>query len=498
MNEEILVNITPQETRVAVLAAGQVQELVVEREANRGLVGNIYVGRVARVLPGMQSAFVEIGLERSAFLHVADIWEYRKAGPANGGANGKAEPAKSIEKILAEGQPVTVQVMKDPIGTKGARLSTQLSLAGRLLVYLPQDPHIGISQRIEDETGRAALREKLKQLIPADEKGGFILRTVAERASDDELRADIEYLRNLWRDVQQRSGGVNAGVQPPRLVYQGLSLAQRVLRDMTSADTSAVHVDSRENHQKLADFAKAYMPGLAGKLQHYVGERPLFELYNVEQEIEKALSRRVDLKSGGTLVIDQTEALTTVDVNTGGFVGQRNFGDTVFKTNLEAAQAIARQLRLRNLGGIIIVDFIDMDSAEYQSAVLEEFRRALARDRTRMTVSGFTALGLVEMTRKRTRESLAHVLCEPCQACGGRGEVKTARTVCYEVLREILREARAFNAREFRVLASQAVCDLFQEEESGALGMLSDFIGKPVSMQVEAGYLQEQYDIVLL
>ena len=498
MNEEILVNITPQETRVAVLAAGQVQELVVEREANRGLVGNIYVGRVARVLPGMQSAFVEIGLERSAFLHVADIWEYRKAGPANGGANGKAEPAKSIEKILAEGQPVTVQVMKDPIGTKGARLSTQLSLAGRLLVYLPQDPHIGISQRIEDETGRAALREKLKQLIPADEKGGFILRTVAERASDDELRADIEYLRNLWRDVQQRSGGVNAGVQPPRLVYQGLSLAQRVLRDMTSADTSAVHVDSHENHQKLADFAKAYMPGLAGKLQHYVGERPLFELYNVEQEIEKALSRRVDLKSGGTLVIDQTEALTTVDVNTGGFVGQRNFGDTVFKTNLEAAQAIARQLRLRNLGGIIIVDFIDMDSAEYQSAVLEEFRRALARDRTRMTVSGFTALGLVEMTRKRTRESLAHVLCEPCQACGGRGEVKTARTVCYEVLREILREARAFNAREFRVLASQAVCDLFQEEESGALGMLSDFIGKPVSMQVEAGYLQEQYDIVLL
>ena len=493
MSEEILVNITPQETRVAVLAAGQVQELVVEREASRGLVGNIYVGRVVRVLPGMQSAFVEIGLERSAFLHVADIWEHRKAQE-----NGKAEPGKPIEKMLAEGQPVTVQVMKDPIGTKGARLSTQLSVAGRLLVYLPQDPHIGISQRIEDEAGRAALREKLKELIPADEKGGFILRTVAEGASDEELRADIEYLRHLWRDIQQRSGGVNAGVQPPKLVYQGLSLAQRVLRDMVSDGTSAVHVDSRENHQKLADFARAYMPGLAGKLQHYTGERPLFEIYNVEQEIEKALARRVDLKSGGTLVIDQTEAMTTVDVNTGGFVGQRNFDDTVFKTNLEAAQAIARQLRLRNLGGIIVVDFIDMDSAEHRAAVLEEFRRALARDRTRMTVSGFTALGLVEMTRKRTRESLAHVLCEPCEACGGRGEVKTARTVCYEVLREILREARAFNAREFRVLASQAVCDLFHEEESGALAMLSDFIGKPVSMQVETGYMQEQYDIVLL
>jgi ribonuclease G len=484
MSEEILVNVTPQETRVAVLAAGQVQELVVERAASRGLVGNIYVGRVARVLPGMQSAFVEIGLERSAFLHVADMWEHRRNGDAS----------KPIEKILAEGQPLTVQVMKDPMGTKGARLSTQLSVAGRLLVYLPQDPHIGISQRIEDEAGRAALREKLKELIPADEKGGFILRTLAEGAGDDELRADIDYLRNLWRDIHQNA----LGVPPPKLVYQGLSLAQRVLRDMVSDGTTSVQVDSRENHQQLAAFAQAYMPALAGKLQHYTGERPLFELYSVEQEIEKALARRVDLKSGGTLVIDQTEAMTTVDVNTGGFVGQRNFDETVFKTNLEAAQAIARQLRLRNLGGIIIVDFIDMDSEEHRAAVLEEFRRALARDRTRMTVSGFTALGLVEMTRKRTRESLAHVLCEPCQACGGRGEIKTARTVCYEVLREVLREARAFNAKEFRVLASQAVCDLFNEEESDALAMLSDFIGKPVSIQVEGGYLQEQYDIVLL
>ena len=489
MSDEILVNVTPQETRVAVLAAGQVQELVVERESSRGLVGNIYVGRVARVLPGMQSAFVEIGLERAAFLHVADLWEHRKAHEI-----GKAESGKPIEKMLAEGQPVTVQVLKDPIGTKGARLSTQLSVAGRLLVYLPQDPHIGISQRIEDEAGRAALREKLKELIPAAEKGGFILRTLAEGASDDELRADIEYLRNLWRDIHQRS----LGAPPPKLVYQGLSLAQRVLRDMVTDGTSAVRVDSRENHQKLVAFARAYMPALVDKLQHYIGERPLFELYNVEQEIEKALARRVDLKSGGTLVIDQTEAMTTVDVNTGGFVGQRNFDDTVFKTNLEAAQAIARQLRLRNLGGIIVVDFIDMDSEEHRAAVLQEFRRALARDRTRMTVSGFTALGLVEMTRKRTRESLAHVLCEPCQTCGGRGEVKTARTVCYEVLREIVREARAFNAREFRVLASQAVCDLFHEEESGALAMLSDFIGKPVSIQVETDYSQEQFDIVLL
>ncbi|HTQ77114.1 MAG TPA: ribonuclease G [Burkholderiales bacterium] len=490
MNEEILVNVTPQETRVAVLASGQVQELLVERAASRGLVGNIYVGRVARVLPGMQSAFVDVGLERAAFLHVADIWEHRRNGDG---------PAVPIERILAEGQPLLVQVVKDPISGKGARLSTQVSVAGRLLVYLPAAspegcPHIGISQRIEDEAGRAQLRERVKELLPAEEPGGFIVRTLAEGASDDELRADVGYLKNLWRDVHERS----LGARPPRLVYQDLSLAQRVLRDMVTPDTAAVRVDSRENFAALAAFAEAYMPQLRPRLEHYAGERPLFELHGVEAEIEKALARRVELKSGGFLVFDQTEAMTTIDVNTGGFVGSRNFDDTVFKTNLEAAQAIARQLRLRNLGGIIVADFIDMDTEERRAAVLAELRRALARDRARMSVSGFTALGLVEMTRKRTRESLARVLCEPCPTCDGRGSIKTARTVCYEVLREILREARAFSAREFRVLASQPVCDLFLEEESGALAMLSDFIGKPVSLQVESGYTQEQYDIVLL
>src|SRR6185436_8473222 len=337
------------------MSAGIVQELLVERSHGRGLVGNVYMGRVARVLPGMQSAFVEIGLERAAFLHVADIWENK-------------EPGKPIEKILAEGQPMLVQVVKEPIGSKGARLSTQVSLAGRLLVYLPHDPHIGISQRIEDENGRAQLRDRLKELVPAEEKGGFIVR-------------------QLWATLRQRS----LGARPPELLYQDLSLAQRVLRDMVSAATVRVLVDSRENHQKLHAFAQRYMPQLASRLEHYTGERPLFDLYNVEDEIEKALSRRVDLKSGGYLIIDQTEAMTTIDVNTGGFVGSRNFDDTVFKTNLEAAQAIARQLRLRNLGGIIIVDFIDMQSEEHRAAVLEEFRRALARDRTRMSVGGFTA-----------------------------------------------------------------------------------------------------------
>ena len=493
MIEDVLVNVTPRETRVAITASGVVQELLIERTASRGLVGNIYVGRVARVLPGMQSAFVEVGLERAAFLHVADIWGHGRGAGRSAPKDGE-EAGQPIERLLAEGEPVLVQVVKDPIGTKGARLSTQISLAGRLLVYLPKDPHIGISQRIEDESGRQLLRERLRELVPAEEKGGFILRTLAEAATDDELRADIAYLRHLWGVISERSKGGPA----PVCIYQDLSLAQRVLRDVVGAQTGRVVVDSRETHQKLAAFAQTYMPNAQARIEHYTGERPLFDFHNVEPEIEKALSRRVDLKSGGTLVIDQTEALSTVDVNTGGFVGTRTLDDTIFKTNLEAAQAIARQLRLRNLGGIIIVDFIDMQSAEHRAAVLEELKRALARDRTRVTVNGFTALGLVEMTRKRTRESLAHVLCEACPTCEGRGEVKTAPTVCYEILREILRESRAFQAKEFRVLASQPVIDLFQEEESSSLAMLIDFIGKPVSLQVEASYTQEQFDIVLM
>ena len=484
MSEDILINCTPQETRVAVMQAGVPQELHIERAASRGMVGNIYVGKVARVLPGMQSAFIEIGLERAAFLHVADIWEERHA----------SVDGKPIEKILSEGQSLLVQVVKDPLGTKGARLSTQISIAGRLVVYLPQDPHIGISQRIEDETERELLRDKLQQLLPAGETGGFIIRTVAETATDAELLNDIGYLGKLWQDIRGRAFTSPA----PTLLYQDLSLAQRVLRDFAGESTGRIVIDSRENFHKLKSFAAEYTPNVLAKLEHYTGERPLFDLHNVEGEIERALARRVELKSGGYLIIDQTEAMTTIDVNTGGFVGLRNFDDTIFKTNLEAAQVIARQLRLRNLGGIIVLDFIDMENTGHRAAVLAELNKALARDRTRMTLNGFTGLGLVEMTRKRTRESLEHILCEPCATCGGRGALKTARTVCYEVLREILRESRQFDAREFRILASQAVIDLFLEEESQALAMLGDFIGKPVSMQVETSYTQEQFDIILM
>lgn len=484
MSEDILINVTPQETRVAVIEHGVTQELHIERSSSRGFVGNIYMGRVVRVLPGMQSAFVDIGGERAAFLHVADIWGNRVNG----------ETGMPIERLLSEGQNLMVQVVKDPIGTKGARLSTQISIAGRLLVYLPQESHIGISQRIEDEEERVQLREKLQLLLPAGEKGGFIIRTMAEAASERELEMDVEYLLKLWHDIQEQARTAPALA----LLYQDLNLSMRVLRDFAHEDTGRIYVDSRETHQAMCQFAGQFVPNALSRLTHYTGERPLFDLHNVEDDIERALARRVDLKSGGYLIIDQTEALTTVDVNTGGFVGGRTFDDTIFKTNLEAAQIIARQLRLRNLGGIVIIDFIDMDTEEHRNAVLNEFRKALARDRTRMTVNGFTQLGLVEMTRKRTRESLAHVLCEPCPVCTGRGELKTAQTVCYEVLRELVRESRQFESREFRILASQQVIDMFLDEESHNLAMLSDFIGKPISLQVESAYNQEQFDIVLM
>ena len=484
MNEQILVNVTPQETRVAITEQGVVQELHVERRSARGLVGNIYLGTVARVLPGMQSAFIDIGLERGAFLHIADIWSARE----------KSDAATPIERILGDGQTVLVQVIKDPIGSKGARLSTQISMAGRLLVYLPQEAHIGISQRIEGEGERALLKEKLQQLLPANEQGGFIIRTVAEFASDKELNDDIEYLTRLWSRIRE-----NAKSAPPSsLIHQDLSLALRVVRDFANEKTERILVDSRETFQTMREFAESYTRSALPVLEPYPGERPLFDLFGVEDEIERALARRVDLKSGGYLIFDQTEALTTVDVNTGGFVGGRSFDDTIFKTNLEAAQVIARQLRLRNLGGIIIVDFIDMDNEGHKDSVLGELKKNISRDRTRLTLNGFTALGLVEMTRKRTRESLAHVLCEPCPMCQGRGEVKTAQTVCYEVLREILRSARQFDAKEYRILASQEVIDLFLDEESQSMAQLGDFIGKPISLQVETQYSQEIYDVVLM
>lgn len=483
MSEEILINVTPQETRVAVTYLGTVQELHIERASQRGLVGNIYLGKVSRVLPGMQSAFIDIGLDRAAFLHVGDIWDAREG-----------DSLKPIERILHEGQNVLVQVIKDPISAKGARLATQISMAGRFLVYLPQETRIGISQKIEDEAEREMLRDRLQNLLPQDEHGGFIIRTMANMAEDCELAADIEYLHTLWDAIKNRANTSEG----PALIYQELDLAHRVLRDFANTETDRILVDSRETFQRMMGFADDFTRNLVKKLNHYAADRPLFDLYGVEDEIEKALGRRVDLKSGGYLIIDQTEALTTIDVNTGGYTSGRTFDETIFKTNLEASQSIARQLRLRNLGGIIIIDFIDMENTEHRDQVLSELKRALSRDRTRITVNSFSQLGLVEMTRKRTRESLAHVLCEQCPVCTGKGQVKTPRTVCYDILREIMRESRQFNPREFRILGSQHVIDLFLEEESQHLAMLGDFIGKPISLQVESTFHQEQYDIILM
>ncbi len=491
MQQDILINWSPQETRVAIVENGAVQELHLERTLERGLVGNVYLGKVARVLPGMQSAFIDIGLERAAFLHVADVWH----PPAEGESLSVARSTQvqiPIERQVFEGQALMVQVIKDPIGTKGARLSTQISIAGRLLVFLPQDDHIGVSQKIPTAQ-RDELRARLQNLA-GPQGGGFILRTNGEDASDAELSEDISYLRKAWARIKDAS----LRLPPQSLLHQDLSLLQRVLRDLVGESTQTIKVDSREQFDSLKAFGAEFMPMAVEKLQHYKGERPIFDLYSIDEEIAKALGRRVDLKSGGYLIVDQTEALTTVDVNTGGYVGARNFDDTIFKTNLEAAQAIARQLRLRNLGGIIIADYIDMVRDDHRVAVLAEFKKQLGRDRVKTMVGGFSQLGLVEMTRKRTRDSLAHMLCEPCAVCEGKGIVKTARSVTYDIFREILREARQFSPREFRVVASPKVIELFLDEESQHLAGLSEFIGKPVSLQSEAAMGQEQYDIVLM
>ncbi len=501
--QDILINWAPQETRVAIVESGAVQELHFERKLERGRVGNIYTGKVARVLPGMQSAFIDIGLERAAFLHIADV--FFGNGTSRNDHTPGAVPPPPIERLIFEGQTLTVQVIKDPIGTKGARLATQISIAGRLLVYLPQDEHIGISQKIGSQELREQLRARMTALSHAEDEagaeagdakggGGFILRTNAAEASDAELSDDIRYLKKTWKGVRERS----FKSPPGTLLHQDLSLAERVLRDLVDDRTQTIRIDSRMQFEELSKFGREFTPGAVGKLQHYAGERPIFDLFGVDEEIAKALLRRVDLKSGGYLIIDQTEALTTVDVNTGGFVGARSFDDTIFRTNLEAGQAIARQLRLRNLGGIIIIDFIDMTREEHRAAVLSELKKQLARDRTKITVSGFTQLGLVEMTRKRTRESLAHMLCEPCPTCAGRGEVKTARSVCHDILREILREARQFNPKEFRVVASASVVEMLLDEESQHLAGLSDLIGKPISLRAEPFSSPEQYDIVLI
>jgi len=481
MSEEILINFTPQETRVALISQGEVQELLIERAQNRGYVGNIYLGKVVRVLPGMQSAFIDIGLDKSAFIHIADI-------------HGNHE--QPSEKVVFDGQTILVQVLKDPLGTKGARLTTNISIAGRNLVYLPNDEkdgQIGISQKITEEENRETLKNRVKTILPGSFKGSVIVRTSAEEASDEDLREDLNYLVRSWEKIHSNT----LRLPVTSMVYQELTLIERVMRDIAEEKTTQIRIDSAENFKKLREFTNTFIPNIVDKIVLYRGERPLFDLFDVENEINLALNRRVNLKSGGYLMIDQTESMTTIDVNTGSYIGAKTFVDTIYKTNLEAAKAIARQLRLRNLGGIIIVDFIDMHIEEHQTLVLNELKKNLELDRVKTSVSSFSSLGLVEMTRKRTRESLAHQLCQPCPICSGKGEVKTPQTICYEILREIIREHRQFNPKQFRIVASPDVIDTFLEEQSQYLAELCEFVGKPILLLAEGSFSQEKYDIVL-
>ncbi len=497
MSEEILVNVTPQEARVAVIENGVLQEVHIERTRNRGIVGNVYKGKVARILPGMQAAFIDIGQERTAFLHASDMRAAHSSPvAARAGANGGHEAGEhpTISELLHDGQEVIVQVVKDPLGTKGARLTTHITLPARYLVYMPYTKHIGISQRIEDDNERERLRQVVKSAMEAGDEGGYILRTMAGAVTDDELKADIPYLRRTWLALQE-----SIKTAPPgSLLHEDLSLPLRCMRDLVVDSIEKVRIDSRETYQKAIEFARAFMPELGNRIEYYPGDRPIFDLYSVEDEIKKALERKVPLKSGGYLVFDQTEALTTIDINTGAYVGRKNLEETLFKTNLEATQAVARQLRLRNLGGIIIVDFIDMAEPEHRRQVLRTLEKALARDRVKTHITEMSPLGLVEITRKRTRESLEHILCEPCPVCKGSGALKTATTVCYEIFREILREARQFGAARYLVLASQPVVDMLLDEESVSLLKLQEFIGKPIQLQVEPQYHQEQFDVVLM
>ena len=490
MNTEILLNVTPTETRMGLAENGVLQEVYIERTNRRGIVGNIYKGKVVRVLPGMQAAFVEVGLERAAFIHAADIQGSIKDSEA-----ARRNP-DAITSLLHEGQSIVVQVTKDPIGTKGARLTTHLSIPSRYLVFMPHTQHVGISQRIEAEEERERLRDLVQACMEAEglnEECGFILRTAAEGAGEEEILSDTRYLQRVWNKVQERIKTVEA----PGMIYEELPLHLRTFRDFIRPDVDKVLIDSRENYQKAQDFAHSFVPEVTDKLEYYPGERPIFDLYGIEDEIHKALDRKVQLKSGGYLIIDQTEAMTTVDVNTGGFVGHRNLEETIFKTNLEAATVIGRQLRLRNLGGIIIIDFIDMEDTEHQRQVLRMLEKVLEKDHAKTKISQVSDLGLVEMTRKRTRESLGQMLCEPCHHCEGRGEIKTAETVCYEMFRELIREARAYDAAGYLVLASQTVIDLLLDEESQSLADLENFIGKTIKLQVEPMYGQEQYDVIL-
>ena len=503
MSEEILINVTPEETRVALVENGVLQEVFIERADQHGTVGNLYKGRVLRVLPGMQAAFVDIGAERSAFLHVSDMAEARL------GDNGLEDVVlddtgehpvfrqggeDKIENLLKEGDELLVQVIKDALGNKGARLSTQISIPSRYLVFMPRAAHIGVSAKIEDESERQRLRALVAGLREQGLPGGYIVRTAGEGASEEGLRRDMVVLNKVWQAVEERVHHTPGGQR----IHDDLPLVLRTLRDLVGAEVERIRIDSAQTHRQVSQFVRAFLPESELQIELYRGERPIFDLFGVEDEIQRALERKVPLKSGGYLIIDQTESMTTVDVNTGGYVGYRNLEETTFKTNLEAAQAIARQLRVRNLGGIIIIDFIDMEEEEHRRQVLRALQKALDKDPAKTKICEVSTLGLVEMTRKRTRESLGHILCEPCRVCSGKGYSKSVDTVCFEILREVMRAARQFEAQELLVLAADDVVERFLDERATTIAELEQFIGRPIRLQAQGMYHTEQYDVVMI
>lgn len=487
MTEEILINVSPHEVRAAVVDDGVLRDFLIERASRRGLVGNIFKGHVSRVLPGMQAAFVDIGLERTAFLHASDI-----ARPQNLDTDMQDQPQANVRELVSEGSEILVQILKEPIGDKGARLTTFMSIPSRYLVLMPRRTGLGVSTRIEDAAERARLKEVMESLLPADSDHGYIIRTAADGAEPDALKADKLFVDHLWEVINREAAESPCG----RVVHEDLPLPVRVIRDLVNRDIDRVLVDSEEWLQKLKDFAETFTPDLLPVLELYTGRRPLLDLYGIEDEIERALCRKVELKSGGYLVIDQTEAMTTVDVNTGGYVGRGNLEETFFRTNLEAAVAIARQLRLRNLGGMVVIDFIDMEAEAHREQVLSALEAALASDHAKTQIAQVSPLGLVEMTRKRTQESLEHVMCQPCPTCHARGYIKTPESICYEIFREILRQQRQFEFGELVVFAHEDVIEMLLDEESSTLAELAELVGKTISLQTQVPNAQDQFDVV--
>ena len=496
MEEELLINVNGFETRVALLHNHALAEVHLQRAGAYSLTGNVYKARVERILPGMQAAFVDVGLSRPGFLHARDI-DAPRIIP------GESTPGeRDIRELVHEGQSLLVQVSKDPISGKGARLTTNLALASRYLVLMPRNDHIGISQRIEGDDERERLRamtQAAREARPAAAGYGFIVRTAADGAQSGPVAGDLDVLLRIWSLVEERQQHVEA----PALVYEELPVHTRVIRDLASANLSAVRIDDARTYSRVKRFVEEFLPEYADLVIHDEGDVGLFDRFGVEEELTRALKRNVPLKSGGYLVIEQTEAMTTVDVNTGGFVGSKNLEETVFRTNMEAAAVIPRQLRLRNLGGIIVIDFIDMEEEDHQRQVMRVLERAGEADTARVRIAGFSQLGLVELSRKRTRESLVQQMCEPCGSCDGRGLVKTAETVCFEIFRAIQRDApqRSENGQsssEYLVRASQGVVDRLLDEDSHNVACLAEEVGRPIRFQVEPSYGPEHFDVVLV